>query len=96
MKAYLEVLQGIENTGSFLQRALSQLPMGELTALLRHMCQYMPIGANTGAAGRAMTAAASSDGVREHIDVESTLQMLCFGHSSTVSKACFRWAHVHS
>ena len=30
------------------QAALSQLPMGDLNALLRHICQYMPMTANPG------------------------------------------------
>ncbi|CAK0744637.1 hypothetical protein CVIRNUC_001563 [Coccomyxa viridis] len=31
-----------------LEAALSQLPMGDLNALLRHICQYMPMTANPG------------------------------------------------
>ena len=33
---------------TLLQAALSQLPMGDLNALLRHICQYMPMTANPG------------------------------------------------
>ena len=39
----LEFVELIEGS-HLLQAALSQLPLGDLNALLRYICQYMPMG----------------------------------------------------
>lgn len=60
--------QGLTRGSWLLQAALSQLPLGDLNALLRYICQYMPMGP-PGAVpptGPPLTDGTTTDGVRRH------------------------------
>ena len=57
-----------------MQAALSQLPMGDLNALLRYICQYMPMAPHPGTmpASQPLTAeGSSSDEARHAISLAS-------------------------